>query len=147
MGTRRLWAWLLLAAVSCRPRSVVEEAPVKPMNAGPKDPMAMTDAEWRQKLAPEQYRVLRKKGTEAPDSGAYLHHKGDGTYDCAACGRPLFDSKTKYDACGWPSYWDAIPGAVRQGGDGDDLEALCTGCGSHLGHVFDDGPPPTGKRY
>ena len=143
---RLLWLGLLVAA-SCRPQPVVEEPAVKPMNAPAKDPMTLTDEEWRRKLTPEQYRVCRQCGTETPESGKYLHHKADGVYACVACGQPLFDSKTKYDACGWPSYWDALPGAVKKGTEEDALEAVCTKCGSHLGHVFDDGPPPTGKRY
>ena len=99
---------------------------------------------WKKKLTPEQFYILRQKGTERPYSGAYLNHKADGVYACAGCGQPLYDSKTKYDACGWPSFWDALPGTVVKH---SDLEATCSRCGGHLGHIFDDGPKPTGKRH
>jgi peptide-methionine (R)-S-oxide reductase len=103
-----------------------------------------SDAEWKAKLTPEQFYILRQKGTERPYTGKLLHHKGDGFYACAGCGQKLYDSKTKYDSCGWPSFWDAMPGAVDKH---PDLEATCSKCGGHLGHIFDDGPPPTGKRH
>jgi peptide-methionine (R)-S-oxide reductase len=103
-----------------------------------------SEEEWKKKLTPEQFYILRQKGTERAYSGAYLHHKGDGVYACAGCGQPLYDSKTKYDSCGWPSFWDALPGAVDKH---PDLEATCSRCGGHLGHIFDDGPKPTGKRH
>lgn len=111
------------------------------------DPAKISDADWRQRLTPEQYDICRRGGTERPGSGKYLHHAGDGTYACVACGQTLFDSTTKYDACGWPSFWDAVAGGVRLQGDGGAAEAVCSRCDSHLGHLFDDGPPPTGKRY
>ena len=107
-------------------------------------PLALSDEEWRARLTPQQYFVCRQRGTEFPNTGEYLHHTAAGVYDCVACGQPLFSSSTKYDACGWPSYWDALPGAVAVHAD---LEAVCTRCGSHLGHRFGDGPPPTGFRY
>ena len=103
-----------------------------------------SEAEWKKKLTPEQFYILRQKGTEQPYTGKLLNHKADGIYACAGCGQPLYDSKTKYDSCGWPSFWDAIPGAVVKH---PDLEATCSRCNGHLGHIFDDGPPPTGKRY
>jgi peptide-methionine (R)-S-oxide reductase len=99
---------------------------------------------WKKKLTPEQFYILRQKGTERPYTGVYLNHKADGVYACAGCGQPLYDSKTKYDACGWPSFWDALPGMVVKH---SDLEATCSRCGGHLGHIFDDGPKPTGKRH
>jgi len=115
--------------------------------------MKRSEAEWKKELTPEQYRVLRKKETEAPFSGKLLYNKEKGTYTCAACGEPLFSSQTKYDShCGWPSFYDVLDktkiktrtdtsaGMVR-------TEILCKKCGSHLGHVFDDGPKPTGKRF
>ncbi len=114
----------------------------------------MHDREWKKKLTSEQYKVLRKKGTEPPFSGKYVETKKDGTYVCAACGTELFSSKNKFDSgCGWPSFDDAIKrdnikiqpdyshGMVRD-------EVICATCESHLGHVFDDGPKETtGKRY
>jgi peptide-methionine (R)-S-oxide reductase len=103
-----------------------------------------SESEWKAKLTPEQFYILRQKGTERPYTGKLLHHSGDGFYACAGCGQKLYDSKTKYDSCGWPSFWDALPGAVEKH---PDQEATCTKCGGHLGHIFDDGPPPTGKRH
>ncbi len=112
-----------------------------------------TDSEWRRDLTPEQYDVLRRAGTERAFTGALLHNKQSGTYACAACGATLFGSDTKFDSgSGWPSFWepanreavelidDTNHGMVR-------TEVRCKACGSHLGHVFDDGPEPTGQRY
>lgn len=115
-------------------------------------PVPGTEDEFRKKLTPEQFSVLREKGTEAPFSGAFLHEKGSGMYNCAACGARLFDSNTKFDSgTGWPSFDDAIPGAVHLQPDDTygmkRTEVTCARCGSHLGHVFDDGPSTTGKRY
>jgi peptide-methionine (R)-S-oxide reductase len=106
-----------------------------------------TDAEWKKKLTAEQFYILRQRGTERPYTGEYLHHAGDGQYACAGCGQALYDSKTKYDSCGWPSFWDALPGAVATRNDGGSVEAVCSRCEGHLGHIFDDGPKPTGKRH
>lgn len=115
--------------------------------------MELNDEEWRKKLTPEQYHVLREKATEAPGSGALLHNSETGEYRCAACGNVLFDSATKFDShSGWPSFYDAKPGAVILKPD-DSLgmhrtEVICAKCGSHLGHIFDDAyDQPTGKRY
>lgn len=108
---------------------------------------------WRSKLTPEQYNICRKKGTEAPFSGKYNLHSEKGTYLCVCCGEKLFSSTAKFDAgCGWPSFYEAAPGApIEQKTDLSHLmirtEVLCKSCGAHLGHVFDDGPAPTGKRY
>jgi len=115
--------------------------------------IAKTEQEWRETLTPEQYQVLRLKGTERPFTGEYVHCKDDGTYRCAACGTELFGSETKFDSgTGWPSFTepanaanvelrpDYAHGMIR-------TEVLCRRCGSHLGHVFDDGPAPTGQRY
>jgi peptide-methionine (R)-S-oxide reductase len=111
------------------------------------------EAEWKKKLTPEQYAVLRQKATEKPFSGKLLYNKEKGTYVCAACGEPLFDSETKFDSeCGWPSF--SAPKNEKSVEKKTDLsffmvrtEVICKKCGSHLGHVFDDGPRPTGKRY
>jgi peptide-methionine (R)-S-oxide reductase len=111
-----------------------------------------SDAQWRKMLTPEQYAVLRQKGTEAPFSGALLHEAREGTYRCAACSAPLFPSSAKFDSgTGWPSFDEALPGAVRLVPDDTHgmrrTAAVCATCGSHLGHVFEDGPTSTGKRY
>lgn len=111
------------------------------------------DAQWRAELDPMQYQVTRQAATERPFTGAYWNHWETGRYDCVGCGTPLFRSETKFDAgCGWPSYWEPINseviervvdrshGMVR-------VEVRCQNCGAHLGHVFPDGPQPTGERY
>lgn len=116
------------------------------------DPMPKTEEEWKKRLTPDQYRVLREKGTEAPFTGSLLHADADGIYRCAACGNPLFASDAKFDSgTGWPSFDQALPGAVKEEKDtslgAERTEIVCANCGSHLGHVFDDGPTATGKRY
>lgn len=109
--------------------------------------------EWRKKLTPEQFHVLREKGTEAPFTGKLLFNDKQGSYTCAACGQVLFDSNTKFEAdCGWPSFYDAVPGSVKLTPDDTlgmhRIEVTCTNCGGHLGHVFDDAPDqPTGQRF
>lgn len=110
--------------------------------------MPENDEKWKEILTPEQYKVLREKGTEEPFSGEYVHEKVDGTYECKACGNPLFSSDAKFDSgTGWPSFDSALPYAIETQRDGERTEITCARCGSHLGHVFDDGPTPTGKRY
>jgi len=117
------------------------------------DTVERTEEQWREQLTPEQYEVLRRKGTERPFTGKYVHTKADGTYRCAGCGAVLFDSTTKFDSgTGWPSFYepavaenivlkrDRSWGMVR-------TEVMCKACGGHLGHVFEDGPYPTGLRY
>jgi peptide-methionine (R)-S-oxide reductase len=115
--------------------------------------ISKTDAEWRQTLTPEQYNVLRKKGTERPFTGKYVNAKTDGTYCCAACGAELFSSKTKFESgTGWPSFYEPANRENVELRSDNSLfmrrtEVLCRRCGSHLGHVFEDGPKPTGQRY
>jgi peptide-methionine (R)-S-oxide reductase len=112
-----------------------------------------SDAEWREQLSPERYQVLRHKGTEPPFTGKYVHSKEDGVYRCGACGAELFSSKDKFDSgTGWPSFTEPTATANIRLEEDRSLfmrrtEVLCGTCGSHLGHVFDDGPQPTGQRY
>lgn len=112
----------------------------------------MTEDEWKKKLTPEQYRILRQKGTEMAFSGKYTEFDQQGVYHCAACGNPIFESSHKFDSgCGWPSFDEAIPGHVKFIPDNSHgmqrIEVVCARCGSHLGHVFPDGPTPTGERF
>ncbi|MEB3321897.1 MAG: peptide-methionine (R)-S-oxide reductase MsrB [Synechococcaceae cyanobacterium] len=110
-------------------------------------------AGWRERLTPEQYRVTREGGTERAFTGAYWNHKGDGTYRCVCCDAELFHSDAKFDSgSGWPSFWQGVSdGAITTKRDASHgmvrTEILCTSCDAHLGHVFDDGPAPTGLRY
>ena len=118
----------------------------------PADPSALTDEEWRDRLTEAEYRVLRESGTEARFSGDYVDHEADGIYRCAACGAELFDAETKYDSgCGWPAFYAAEEESVTTTVDTSHgmrrTEVRCDSCESHLGHVFDDGPEPTGKRF
>lgn len=112
-----------------------------------------TDEEWKDELSPEEYRILREKGTDAPFSGEYVSEKHAGVYVCRACGTPLFSSRTKYDSgSGWPSFYEPIEGDnIAEHEDRSHFmrrtEILCAACDAHLGHVFPDGPNPTGLRY
>jgi peptide-methionine (R)-S-oxide reductase len=123
---------------------------------GPDDPkyaVHKTDDEWRAQLSPMQYDVARHAGTERAFSGKYWDQFSDGQYNCIGCGTPLFESKTKFDAgCGWPSYFEPINGEVVERIRDDShgmtrIEVRCNRCGTHLGHVFPDGPEPTGERF
>lgn len=112
-----------------------------------------SEAEWKKQLSPEAYEVLRKAGTEAPYSGEYVDEKRKGSYSCRGCGEVLFQSVTKFDShCGWPSFYKpstskSVQEKVDKSHSMVRTEILCSGCGGHLGHVFNDGPPPTGLRY
>jgi peptide-methionine (R)-S-oxide reductase len=115
-------------------------------------PVEKPDAEWRRELAPEAYRILRQHGTERPGTSPLNREKRPGTFVCAGCGQPLFDAGTKYESgSGWPSFWAPKEGAVGTTTDRSFFmvrtEVHCAKCGGHLGHVFPDGPPPTGERY
>lgn len=117
------------------------------------DKIKKSDAEWQKELTPEQYYVARKAGTEPAFSGKYYQTKDPGTYTCVCCGQPLFSSETKFDAhCGWPSFFQPLEeGAVEEHADNTfgmrRVEVRCSKCDAHLGHVFPDGPRPTGLRY
>ncbi len=115
-------------------------------------PVTRSDAEWRKLLTPEQYLVMRAHGTEAPGSCALLQEKRPGRFSCVGCDQPLFESKQKFESgTGWPSFTDPLPGVIETSTDHSynmvRTEVHCSRCGSHLGHVFDDGPPPTRQRY
>ncbi len=115
--------------------------------------MKKTDAEWKEELTPEEYEVCILKGTERPFTGKYYESKEKGIYHCTACGQPLFSSDTKFESgTGWPSFWQAMDeGYIETRQDNTHgmhrVEVVCSRCGAHLGHVFDDGPAPTHKRY
>ena len=127
--------------------------PVDPEEVPPSDRVERSEEEWRERLTSEQFRVVRKKGTERAFTGVYHDKKQEGTYYCVACGNPLFDSETKFNSgTGWPSFWAPIQeGRVETETDRSlgmlRTEVTCARCGAHLGHVFEDGPEPTGQRY
>ncbi len=121
-------------------------------SAAPSYPVSYSEAEWRRRLTPAQFHILREKGTERPGSSALLNEHRRGAFVCAADGNPLFSSTTKFDSgTGWPSFYRPLPGGIGTSRDFDlgmvRTEVHCARCGGHLGHVFDDGPPPTGLRY
>lgn len=117
------------------------------------DPTQLTDEDWRERLTPLQYEVTRKAGTERPGTGKYYKHDEKGVYTCVCCGAKLFTSSMKYDSgCGWPSFFEELDNANIERHEDDTLgmrriEIVCSACGAHLGHVFPDGPQPTGERY
>jgi peptide-methionine (R)-S-oxide reductase len=117
------------------------------------DRVRRTDEEWRELLTAEQYRVMREKGTETPGTGKYYHHAGKGVYVCSACGNELFSSDAKFESgTGWPSFWaaaaaDCVETEPDESGGRKRTEVHCARCGGHLGHLFSDGPDPTGMRY
>lgn len=116
------------------------------------DEMPKNEKEWKKKLTSEQYKIMREKGTEPAFTGKYIHEKEAGMYKCSACGNPLFPSDAKFDAgTGWPSFDKALPGSIKYVPDPshgmERTEVICARCDSHLGHLFQDGPTKTGKRY
>jgi len=127
--------------------------PVDPKEVPASDRLERSEGEWRELLSPDQFRVARHKGTEPAFTGAYHDKKEKGTYYCVACGNPLFDSETKFNSgTGWPSFWAPVEeGRVETETDRSlgmvRTEVTCARCGAHLGHVFNDGPAPTGQRY
>ncbi len=155
---RRLLALLVLASLASLATPAFAAAPParpapSPRSDGPTPRLVLAPAEWKKRLTPSQYHVLREEGTEIAFTGRWWNHHAKGTYVCAGCGLTLFSSATKFESgTGWPSYWqpiakdhvtektDASLGMVR-------AEVECARCGGHLGHVFDDGPKPTGLRY
>jgi peptide-methionine (R)-S-oxide reductase len=154
VGTLSLFSSLMPRAVG-QAHGATRSEREKPANHAKKvdDKVKKTDAEWRDQLTPEQYRVTRCSATEKPFSGKYYDHHEDGMYHCVACGNPLFSSETKYDSgSGWPSYYKPVGGeAVAELKDISlgmvRTEVICSKCEAHLGHVFPDGPRPTGQRY
>jgi peptide-methionine (R)-S-oxide reductase len=134
---------------------VIAQTSSKPLQQGTHqvESVKKTDEDWKKQLTPEQYAVTRQKATERPFTGKYWNVTDKGVYSCICCGQELFTSDTKFDAgCGWPSFWDAVDnGRIRTAVDSSHLmtrtEIMCARCGAHLGHLFDDGPEPTGKRY
>jgi peptide-methionine (R)-S-oxide reductase len=150
--TRRLF--LTAGAVTAASVAAVSACAAKAVSS-PSDaqfPVSHTDAEWRNLLTPAQYDVLRQAGTEAPFSSPLDDEHRRGVFSCAGCALPLYSSDTKFDSgTGWPSFWKALDNTVLERPDTSlgvtRTEVLCSRCGSHLGHVFDDGPPPTGLRY
>jgi peptide-methionine (R)-S-oxide reductase len=126
---------------------------IETQEALPKEKVRKTEAEWREQLTPEQFYVMRQKGTERPFTGALVNNHADGIYHCAGCNAPLFPSDTKFESgSGWPSFWkplakDAIEAHEDRTLGMRRVEVTCATCGAHLGHVFPDGPNPTGQRY
>ena len=146
-------AWTAFAAGKGTVRIAVFDAQGKRKSVTAMDKISKPESEWRKQLSPEQFEVARRKGTERAFSGKYNAHKGDGIYRCVCCGTALFDSRTKFDSgTGWPSFWQPIAkenvGEISDNSHGmRRVEVVCARCEAHLGHVFEDGPKPTGLRY
>ena len=154
MATRRQFVTMLGATTLGVPLLIwfADRLAATPGTTGAKFPVTHTDGEWHARLTPAQYRVLRGHATERPFTSALNHEKRRGTFLCAGCEQPLFASDTKFESgTGWPSFWQPIHGAVGTTVDSSYFmvrtEVHCARCGGHLGHVFSDGPPPTGLRY
>lgn len=143
---------LLLSGVAGVAAWLVAPRPVLAASKAGESAWNLSDAEWKKRLSPEAYQVLRREGTERPFSSPLNAEKRSGTYHCAGCDLPLFSAKAKFDSgTGWPSFWQALPNAIGTSTDFKLIyprtECHCARCGSHLGHIFDDGPQPTGKRH
>lgn len=145
---------ILLQSCQAQTKSTTNPEETKSnMSTTHNNPQGMSEEEWKKILTPEQYRILREKGTERAFTGEYWNHHENGKYNCAACGAPLFDSGSKFDSgCGWPSYFKPTEsGSITEHIDKSHgmirTEVTCSKCGGHLGHVFTDGPAPTGLRY
>ena len=142
---------VIFSLAACNGNSQNNQKPKSTMSSS--DKVVKTEEEWKKILSPQQYEVLREKGTERPFTGKYYLNTEKGTYVCAACGAELFQSETKFDAgCGWPSFYDVLDSSKVVYTKDNTLgmsrtEITCARCGGHLGHVFDDGPKPTGLRY
>jgi peptide-methionine (R)-S-oxide reductase len=151
MNQRRKWWWAGLLIIPLVAIAADKAQPVKASSAPAK--ITKTEEEWKKELTSEQFHILREKGTERAFTGKYWNNHEAGTYRCAACGQPLFSSDTKYDSgTGWPSFWQSLsPSSVELHEDTSygmsRIEVVCSRCGGHLGHVFPDGPEPTGKRF
>lgn len=131
---------------------MAKQVAVWALNKKEKDVLLKNEEEWKKKLTPEQYKILREKATEAPNSGQYNLKFDEGTYKCAGCGAPLFASNNKFkSSCGWPSFDDALSGSVEYVEDKSHgmvrTEVICANCGGHLGHIFNDGPTANGQRF
>ena len=149
LGAAFAWSKLARSDNATNSQAAKPSAPGKSMN----EKVVKTDEEWKQILTPEQFKVARKKGTERAFTGEYWNNHEKGVYHCICCGNPLFSSETKFESgTGWPSYWQPIAAdKVTLNSDNTlfmkRVEVVCSRCDAHLGHVFDDGPPPTNKRY
>lgn len=141
---------LCVQFISCEAQNIENKNTQTTVMSG--DKINKPEEEWKKILTPGQFKILREKGTENPYTGKFYKHNGDGTYVCAGCGAELFSSSTKFDAgCGWPSFFESLEGKVDTAMDYSHgmtrIEIKCHRCGGHLGHVFDDGPKPSGLRY